>query len=143
MIQEIQKQKNIKKGFVMLFAVTLSALVLAIALGITNIALKEVKFGTSAKDTNDAFFAADSGLELVLYNVDVEADYPSDVNTPVFVPALGSGGGGCAQVTVDKTALPATKIISKGYNIRYDDEDGTEECLPGPSNVERQIEINY
>ena len=51
------------EGFVLLFAVTLSAILLAIALGISNIALREIQFGTSAKDTNDAFFAADTGTE--------------------------------------------------------------------------------
>ena len=50
------------KGFVLIFAVTLAAILLSIALGISQIALKEIKFGTSAKDTNDAFFAADTGL---------------------------------------------------------------------------------
>ena len=33
-----------------------------------NISLKEIKFGTSARDTNDAFFAADTGAECALFN---------------------------------------------------------------------------
>ena len=62
--------KKIKKdrGFVLLFAVTLAAIFLSIALGISQVALKENNFSTSAVDTNNAFFAADSGAEQVLYN---------------------------------------------------------------------------
>ena len=57
--------KNIKKnkGFVLLFAVTLAAVFLSIALGISEVALKENNFSTSAKNTNDSFFAADTGEE--------------------------------------------------------------------------------
>src|SRR3990167_1349437 len=62
----IQKIKKLKSGFVILFAVTLSALLLSIALGVANIAFKELRFGTSARDTNDAFFAADTGIECAL-----------------------------------------------------------------------------
>src|ERR1035437_11163940 len=64
MVKEIIK-KN--KGFVILFAVTLSALLLSIALGVANVAFREAKFNTSAKDTNNAFFAADTGAECALY----------------------------------------------------------------------------
>src|SRR3989338_669621 len=60
--------KGFRSGFVILFAVTLSAILLAMALGISNIAFKEVRFGTNARDPNDAFFAADTGLECSLFN---------------------------------------------------------------------------
>src|SRR5688572_19750284 len=59
------------RGFVMLFAVTLSSLILSIAIGVATIALREIKFGTSARDSNDAFFAADTGIECAL-NYDKE-----------------------------------------------------------------------
>ena len=58
-------QKN--KAFVLLFAVVISSIILAIALGVANISLKEINFGTSARDANDAFFAADTGAECALY----------------------------------------------------------------------------
>ena len=61
-----KKLKN-KKGFVILFAVTLSAILLSIALGVSNIAFNEAKFSTSVKNTNDAFFAADVGAEQALF----------------------------------------------------------------------------
>lgn len=55
-------------GFVILFAVTLSAILLSIALGVANISLKEVSFSISGRDSNDAFLAADTGAECALFN---------------------------------------------------------------------------
>lgn len=58
---------NSKRGFVLLFAVVLSAIIFSISLGMINISLKEINFGTSAKATNEAFFAADTGAECALF----------------------------------------------------------------------------
>ncbi len=60
--------REARRGFVMLFAIVLVSIIVAIALGVSNVALKEIKFGTSAIATNDAFFAADTGAECVLAN---------------------------------------------------------------------------
>src|SRR3989338_5938373 len=110
-------------GFVLLFAVTLSAILLAIGLGVANIALKEVKFGTNARDANNAFFAADIGVECALYNDKSTVDkFPSDgpatmikcANTNIMpsfssgvynfvIPELDSSMHSCAKVTVDKS----------------------------------------
>ena len=80
---KIQPQKNTKnRGFVILFAVTISSILLALAIGVANIALKEVKFNTSAKDTNNAFFAADTAIEYALFQ-----DKPP---SSAYVPAEGT-----------------------------------------------------
>lgn len=62
-------KKNIKKnkGFVILFAVMISSIIFSIAVGVSNVALKEINFSTSAKKTNDAFFAADVGAECAIF----------------------------------------------------------------------------
>ena len=87
------KQNN-HSGFVILFAVTVAAIMLSLALGVTNIALEEIKFGTSAKDTNNAFFAADTGNECALYN-----DY---LPTGSPFSELGSSGEvSCVGETID------------------------------------------
>src|SRR6188472_3700914 len=108
------------KGFVILFAVTISSILLAIALGVANIALKEVKFGTSAKDTNNAFFAADAAIELVLFNDKAPTSAYTLVSPEtshtwnIVVTGLGSAGGSCAKVTILKTNTPTTTITSRG-----------------------------
>lgn len=154
MIEKIKKNKN---GFVLLFAVTLSAILLAIALGVANIAFNEVKFGTNAKDTNNAFFAADTGAECALFYdklsyfkmnssgnktikcIGANINVPSGLNKWTFdVLNLGNGGQGCARVTVDKSTLdadrtPAVIITSDGYNNAT--------CSSGSNTVVRQLEV--
>ncbi len=143
----------------MLFAVTLSALFLALALGVANIAFREVKFSTNTRDTNDAFFAADTGAECALFNDKSTvnsfpqsggpssiqcADSTINFSTPspswnFIVTGLGSTQQSCVKVNVIKDfSLNTTNIISKGYNA-----DDTS-CGGSNSNrVERQIELNY
>ena len=60
-------KKNNQKGFVLLFAVVLSAIILSISLGLSEISLKQLSFGNQARETGDAFFAADTGLECALF----------------------------------------------------------------------------
>lgn len=75
-----------KKGFVLLFSVVLSSIILSIALGVTNIALKEINFSTSGVKSNEAFYAADTGIECALY-YDLLPDVPDigqDINETVF-----------------------------------------------------------
>lgn len=56
-----------KKGFVLLFAVVLVAIILAMSLGVSDMTLKELNFSTGARASNDAFYAADTGAECALY----------------------------------------------------------------------------
>lgn len=151
--------KNLQKnsGIAILFAVTLSGIVLTIALGVINIALKEVKFGTSAKSTNEAFFAADTGVECALLydksngntfvesggsgevicadeNISLSGGYPF---WEFVIPGIGNSGQACAKVTVSKNP-PETTVTSTGYNV------GDGDCISNnPNRVERKIEVSY
>lgn len=162
----LRKNTKIKdQGFVILFAVTIAALLLSIALGVANIAFREIKFGTSVKDSNDAFFAADAGIECAAINdkststifvsspagsmqclggnVAVTGSYPYLGFT---ISGLGNGGQGCAIVTVDKSVTSPeqkTTIISKGYNNGGSGSAPNWTCASGSNTVERQIELNY
>ena len=156
------KYKNLQKdtGFVILFAVTLSAILLSIALTVANVALKEIKFGTSDKDTNEAFFAADTGAECAFFHdkstsnsfvpsggtgsiqcLDNTIILSASGSPPTLwsftISGLGSQEQGCAKVTVDKTFPLLTKITSNGYN------NGGSSCVQASNTVERQIELNY
>lgn len=55
------------RGFIILFTVVLASIILSVALGVANIAYKEISFTTSARATSEAFFAADTGAECALY----------------------------------------------------------------------------
>src|SRR3989344_7971821 len=165
-IGELKKKKacpaKLKRsgGFVLLFAVTLASILLAIALGISNIALKEVNFSTSARNSNDAFFAADTGAECALANdkstddsfVDsgscqvqclggnISLDPCAPPSWSFTVAGLGSNGANCAKVDVFKedSAPYTTTITSRGYNIGDGACDSSD-----PNRTERKLELTY
>lgn len=151
-----------QSGFVLLYSMMLSSMLLAITLGVINIAFRELKFATSGKATNEAFFAADTGAECALhYNKSTVNRFESPdpggavncaVDIPVFsgdstlwsysfiVDNLGADGDGCAKVNVQKDAsFPPTKttITSVGYN------NGGEDCIQDAFSVERKIILTY
>ena len=158
-----------KKGFVLLFTMVLSSIILAIAMGITSVALREVKLSISGKDSDDAFYAADTGVECALFydkDIFVGDAFPSQTfgqmtcgNSPIYpigntdgwifsVFGVGSSGNSCALVTVAKYPVddgtgsgPYTRIVSKGYNVR---DNSVDDCSGSSSNsVERQLEVTY
>ena len=158
-------QKN--KGFVLLYVTVLSSIILAIALGVLSIAAKEVNFSTSGKDTNDAFFAADTGAECALYHDKGQTVYdpfPNEMpmscagsgvsfvspSTPgsgsgpwtFTILNLGDSGQSCAIVTVTRdttsTYSPTTTIVSKGYN-----NGGSGTCGDTINYVQRELDVTY
>jgi hypothetical protein len=150
-IKKIQKNKNFLKnlqqnsGFVLLFAVTLAAIFLSIALGVGEIALKENQFGTSALNTNNAFFAADTGTEQALYNDLQSSAYASPGAWSFTVSGLGSNGQSCTIVNITKTGTPpanvSTTVVSNGYDIGGGGSAGT--CTKPSSVVERDLTTTY
>jgi hypothetical protein len=83
----IFKKSGKKDGIALLFSILVSSVILSIAFGMINIAAKEINFSTSAKSTNEAFFAADVGVECALYNDKISntvfpgaPDYPTEIN---------------------------------------------------------------
>jgi len=56
-----------KRGFILAFSVLISGLVLTMGLGIFNIALKELILSSASRDSQLAFYAADTGTECALY----------------------------------------------------------------------------
>ena len=94
----IKKSIKKNKAFVLLFAVTLSAILLSIALGVSNITFRELKFSTNARDSNNAFFAADTGAECAEYYDKAGQDkflYPSS-SDPITI-------GDCAGESITAT----------------------------------------
>ncbi|KKU22430.1 MAG: Fibronectin type III domain protein [Candidatus Nomurabacteria bacterium GW2011_GWA1_46_11] len=150
-------KKNTKhnSGFVILFAVTLAALLLSIALGVGTIAEKEVRFRTSAAATNHAFFAADTGIECALDN-NKSGDIAFTDGGPGTISCLGGSiplegssspwsfvlpglgaTNACATVTVTKNP-PFTTVVSKGYN------SGNDLCeSAGGNRVERELRVVF
>lgn len=147
------------KGFVLLYVIILSSVILAIALSVGNISLKEINFSTSAEKTNDAFFAADVGVECALFNDKstnsvftepapsslscsnrtIDLNHPSSTTWDFQFSKLNQSKKGCAKVTVNKTDPLTTYIVSKGYNEGGDSNS----CQQLDTNIERQLNVQY
>lgn len=151
-------------GFVILFAVTLTAILLTISLGVADIALQENKFASSARDANDAFFAADTGIECALFfdkpptafpvpasaiPVACAAATPTSTtvgNTVTYsfnITGLGSNDTSCAKVTVKKDGdisppYILTTVVSKGYNVGSNGNN----CDTSNA-LERELKVTY
>ena len=61
------KKNNKQKGFVLLFAVLISTLVLAVGISMISIALKQVMLSGSGRDSQYAFYVANTGAECATY----------------------------------------------------------------------------
>ena len=120
------------RGFVVLYTVLISTIILAITIGIALIAYNEVILSSSVAEGGEAFFAADSGAECALYwdrNIGAfddsppQSDFLCNENStllplltiliwsdgkPAFQLGLHPDDNGdpqnCARVTIDKEA---------------------------------------
>ncbi len=165
----MKKQLPQQKGFVILFTILISTIILMIGLGIFSIATRETVLSGTAREAQYAFYAADAGIECALYAQSLGAAGPI---------ALGSSGGGslvcgdipvsiigdgiypgnpyifnivvdteqktCATVTVFDTFTnlgTSRRIISQGYNICY--VTTGEPLTKNPILVERDLDTLF
>ncbi len=63
----IKFQHNKNKGFTLFVSLLVSSLILSISLSLSNIILKQLVFTYTGKESQIAFYAADSGAECALY----------------------------------------------------------------------------
>jgi hypothetical protein len=156
------KNKNFNKGFVMLFSVVISSMLLAIALGVSNISIKQFNFSTSLREANKAFFAADVGTECALYFDSMTPSAYGNLTPPLatecagnFVDVsgnnvtwvfaltnLGADGRSCANVSFSRfNNPPFVRIVSSGYSANADNTNNS--CLPSSMSLERELRVNY
>jgi Tfp pilus assembly protein PilX len=146
------------KGFTLLIAIVITATLLLVSTGIVSVAVKEAFLSASARESQHAFYAADTGIECAIYwdvrnetgisafatstqsqincNLDNEGPFtvggPSGVSTFVF-DFDSTNNPYCARVTVTKNGNQTT-IESRGYNT----------CDPlNRRRVERAVRIRY
>ena len=159
------------KGYTLLFAVLVSSIVLSIGISILTISKKEFLLSASARDSTSAFYAADSGLECAAYHDGIGDHFstttpdvvgiscagyspteswtqdvgPDDSGIFTFSMPLGTSGS-CAVVSVEKyyddDDIATTRIISRGYNIGWDDV-GKSCSEPSSRRVERALQLTY
>lgn len=149
------------RGFTLLMAVLVASVLLALGFAIYNIVSKEIVLSSAGRESQFAFYAADTGVECALYWDFVddsfsigspateifcgEAGLPialtkelvGDTITTSFEFSLGLlETDPCAIVTVERTESPnvTTRIESLGYNT----------CVEtNPRRIERAIRAQY
>ncbi len=135
--------KNTSSGFTLLIAIILSSVVLTLALALLDVAYKQVVLASSAKNSQYAFYNANTALECALY-YDQRFDFfntnPTGLSqgsvtcngqvvsftqlrvgssprvSQFTVPC--AGGGSSAEVFVYKgfSQTPTHRIFANGYN---------------------------
>lgn len=149
------------RGFVAVFAMLIATVVLIMVISITGTAYKETLLSGSARESERAFYAADTGVECGLYIDRVAGGVfvaggateitCGDVDATVSVDGLGSvysydlvvDTNACAKVQVFKNLLidgtSYTQVVSRGYNASCDvlDDIGARRV------VERKLDVKY
>lgn len=147
------------RGFVILFAVLISAIILLIGGGIFSISFKETVLSSTARESQYAINAADAGVECALYH-DVILD-GFTLGNPVDCAnqqAIVNGGtfnlgfqnnneNSCVRVHIEKN--PSTdpnfagynevSIVAQGYNVCDQDQPMTQ----NPLLIERVYRVIY
>jgi len=146
------------KGFTLFIAIIITGALLLVAAGVADLAVRQSLISSSGQESQNAFYAADTGMECALYwdikNASGYSAFSTSTVSSITCNNSGSllvGGGGsanpastftftltpdpyCAVVTVEKLADLSTKIESKGYNT----------CdLSNPRRVERAVRAVY
>lgn len=154
--QYIPKKESAQRGFTLLLATLMSALLLLLGAAIFSLIKKEIILSSLGRDSQLAFYAADTAAECALYwdvrqnafasstpYTDATCDEESlgdlifvAYDTPIdfeFEP-----NGYCARVSVTKRAThPRTTIQSRGYSTSCANIEVS------PRTLERAVRLTY
>ncbi len=154
----MMKQSSTTNGFAMLFTVLVMSLILTIAVGISNTTFKQTILSSLAKDSQAAFYQADSAMECALYYDITKGYFPKDVpfdQVPLTLPCgtqtmtfdvanstpnylfytqvVTDPTKGCYGMLFNKTSALFSAVQAKGYSV----------CQDTPRKVERVLEVRY
>ena len=148
----------------MLFTVLIVSLILSIAIGISNVTLKQTVLSSLAKDSQISFYQADTAVECGMYydtknpQVFPPGIGPGDVSGPLFCGdaqfAINNSQSRTDylvfnQVVSDQTKPCATIVFDKetglisGSNQSIVSGRGYNVCGSTPRQVERALQVVY
>lgn len=135
-MNDFLNKKEIRKdrGFVMLFSVLVAALILLIGTGIFSVIQKEVVLSSYARESQRAFYAADSALECALYADIVGVGSPNPTTPFTVSPPDPSHevDFSCGGVETTSTYLSSgngTSMYQYPYVFRYRNNKNTAQDL--------------
>ena len=98
---------NLVSGFAVLFSVMLASFLITLGISIFSISLKEIMITTSTRDSQIAYYAADSARECVLY---------ADVKKGSFPPCFDNEGN-FAECTDQTTPNINPTVVCNGMPV--------------------------
>lgn len=138
---EMNTKKRLKRraGFTLIFAILIASLLAGIGMAITNLALKQISITSVGRESQIAFYAADSGAECALY-WDIHGPYLSSPDTFYFQSHNYTQSG---NLHCGPNFSPIKPVITKGnftaynsktdYSGNYDLNTFEVDYPPGPS----------
>ena len=153
-----KKSTASQSGFTILLAALVASLVLALGIAVFSIAQKQLILSSTGRNSELAFYAADTGAECALYwDMRRAAFDPLLPVTPLTCDgnaaiAVGNTGASypisytfsfdpntyCVQVTVTKnTVHPRTRIHADGFSVACADIGASSRAL------QRSVELTY
>ncbi|MCX6736231.1 MAG: hypothetical protein NTZ13_04065 [Candidatus Parcubacteria bacterium] len=93
-----RKDSENTRGFLMMYAILFITVVLTIAMGILDIALKQFSISSINRESSRALYAADAGLECTLYGDIYNKNFST--TTPAGVPLAVDGSGALLKSNV-------------------------------------------
>lgn len=127
------------RGFTLLIAVILSSVVLTIGLALLDLAYKQIILASTAKQSQIAFYAADSAIECALYydqqldafntnpdglteiscngqTISISSTGSSPKLTTYSIPCPDGGTRALVRVYKNYSTAPTTRIFANAYN---------------------------
>jgi Tfp pilus assembly protein PilX len=118
--------KRTDSGYTLLFAMIVASIVLAIGVSLLTISRKEFDLSSSATQSSNAFYAADSGIGCAEYwndnnEFDMSAGSPSDIycsldGTPITVNVCYTGQPQCS----DNSITPPPSTLDDLTHVAYE-----------------------
>lgn len=145
-----------QSGFTLFVAIVVMGTLLLISMGIVSLAVRQNILASASRESQYAFYAADTGIECALYwdnkNPTGVSAFSSSTNSTIITcldqeRTVGGDPSGISNfdflftpepyfvtVMVDKSEVGSTTIESRGYNT----QDSS-----NPRRVERAIRVTY
>ncbi len=110
------------RGFVLLYAVLVSSIVITVGLLLANILLKQLVIASTARDAKIAYYAADSGRDCALFWINELGPYLFDSDITIT----------CNNRSVDISINDFDSPIARGNSFNY------RVTLPGSGNIPKR-----
>lgn len=121
------KNQN-QKGYAILFTLVIVSAVSVITAGLTNTIYKQMILSSITKDSQAAFYQADTASDCALYADSVEyKNYLLDPETSIFSKANPANPWPCGGM--DLVITPTDGNLYKGYDLKLSDETSSDPCF--------------